>query len=370
MTRYELLLITLFFAVTTAGQADHPGHAENARLKIVFTGDIMGHDSQIASALASGGDRYSYRSCFQYLEPYFSGADLVIGNLEVTLAGPPYKGYPRFSSPDELADALLEAGFDILITANNHALDRGDAGLKRTLLQLDRRGILHTGTFRDSAFRQRYYPLLLEKSGIRIALLTYTYGTNGLKAKIPGMVNYIDTVLIRKDLQKASLAEPDLIILTIHWGTEYERTENNLQQEIARFAFDNGADAIIGSHPHVVQPVKGKGKGDLVVYSLGNFISNQRSRYRDGGIVFEMEVVKNTSGTRIARHAYLPVWVHKPVTKKGTFFTLVPAAIDSVTSATLQLSQEDFIRMRRFLTDTRMHLWGVEEAEPSWMDQP
>lgn len=342
---------------------------QTSSLKLLFTGDIMGHDSQIASALAQGGDRHDYRPCFQYLEPYFNQADLVIGNLEVTLAGPPYKGYPHFSSPDALADALLEAGFDVLLTANNHALDRGDAGVQRTIQQLRSRGILQTGTFRDGRHRELYYPLVLEKNGIRIALLNYTYGTNGLKADNPVAVNYIDTALIREDLLKASLAEPDLTILTVHWGNEYERMENSRQQELGRFAFNNGADVIVGSHPHVVQPVKGVGRGNLVAYSLGNFISNQRPRYRDGGIVFEMEVVKDDAGTRVARHGYLPVWVHKPNTEKGPLFSLVPAAIDSVNYATMDLSPDDLILMRRFLSDTRMHLWGVDEVEPLWMDQ-
>ncbi|HER08900.1 MAG TPA: CapA family protein [Bacteroides sp.] len=386
MRRCLFLLILPGFVTVSAGQADpvRAGQAEAVSgmredsladpisqrntLKLLFTGDIMGHDSQIASALAHGGDRHDYRPCFQYLEPYFTGADLVIGNLEVTLAGPPYKGYPQFSSPDELADALLEAGFDVLITANNHALDRGDAGLQRTLGVLDHLGILHTGTFRDAGERERYYPLVLEKNGIRIALLNYTYGTNGLKAENPVAVNYIDTARIRTDLQKAALASPDLTILTLHWGNEYERSENSSQRELARFALANGADAIIGSHPHVVQPVNGKGKGELVAYSLGNFISNQRPRYRDGGIVFEMEVIKDAADTRIARHAYLPVWVHKPQTEKGTLFTLVPAAVDSAVSSALDVSREDYIHLKRFHTDTRMHLWGVGEVEPSWLD--
>jgi poly-gamma-glutamate synthesis protein (capsule biosynthesis protein) len=294
----------------------------------------------------------------------------VIGNLEVTLAGPPFKGYPRFSSPDELADALLEAGFDILITANNHALDRGDAGLERTIHQLKKRGILQTGTFTDSASRQRYYPLLLEKNGIRIALLNYTYGTNGLKSENRFAVNYIDTAQIRKDLEKASMAEPDMVLLTMHWGTEYERMENSIQQQLARFALDHGADAVIGSHPHVIQPVKGEGKGNLVVYSLGNFISNQRPRYRNGGIALEMELVKGPGSTRIVQHAYLPVWVHKPVTKKGALFTLVPAAINPDHFPELMFSTEDRLSMRQFLTDTRIHLGNVKEVEPVWMDQP
>ncbi len=179
--------------VHPAGQTGPETMQGTSRLKLVFTGDIMGHDTQIASALATGKSGYDYQPCFQYLAPYLQDADLVIGNLEVTLAGPPYKGYPQFSSPDELADALKTAGFHILVTANNHALDRGRSGLERTLGQLDARGILHTGTFTDDRSRSLTYPLVVEKNGIRIALLNYTYGTNGLKVKPPSIVNRIDT---------------------------------------------------------------------------------------------------------------------------------------------------------------------------------
>ena len=273
--------------------------AQETRLKLVFTGDIMGHDTQIASALATGEEGYDYNPCFQYLKPYFDDADIVIGNLEVTFAGPPYKGYPQFSSPDELADALQEAGFDILITANNHALDRKQDGLERTLEQLDQRGILHTGSFTDPVARSLHYPLVVENNGIRLALLNYTYGTNGLKVPPPSIVNRIDTLQIRQDLLRAATAEPDFILVTMHWGEEYQRTENSTQREVAAFLFRNGADAIIGSHPHVVQPIRGEGKGNLVAYSVGNFISNQRPRYRDGGIAFELELVKRVKGERV-----------------------------------------------------------------------
>ncbi len=157
MIRNWFVFVFLFFSLSAAAQEasvatqEASVAAQEARLKLVFTGDIMGHDTQIASALASGETGYDYHPCFQYLKPYFDDADIVIGNLEVTFAGPPYKGYPQFSSPDALADALKESGFDILVTANNHALDRRQSGLERTLEQLDQRGILHTGTFTDSA---------------------------------------------------------------------------------------------------------------------------------------------------------------------------------------------------------------------------
>ena len=355
-----LLLLAAWLSVQVAAQ-------ERNRLKLIFTGDIMGHDTQIESALITGQPDYDYQPCFQYLEPYFSSADITIGNLEVTLAGPPYKGYPQFSSPDELATALKKAGFDILITANNHALDRQKSGLERTLRQLDNQGIIHTGTFRDPMQRNLTYPLVVEKNGIRIALLNYTYGTNGIKVESPNIVNFIDTAMIRQDLHKASRAEPDLTIVTMHWGKEYELTENRLQQNLASFAFRNGADAIIGSHPHVVQPVHGNKKGDLIVYSLGNLISNQRSRYRDGGIAFEMELMKTGGITEITGQAYLPVWVYKPKTKKGILFTLVPASLDSISTDALGMPADDRIRMKQFLMDTRSNLSDLREVVPSWM---
>lgn len=330
----------------------------------------MGHDTQIASALATGNPGYDYNPCFQYLKPYLNDADLVVGNLEVTFGGPPYKGYPQFSSPDELADALKEAGFDILITANNHALDRRQAGLERTLHELDRRGLLHTGTFADSSEHALFYPLVVEKHGIRIALLNYTYGTNGLKVPRPSIINRIDTALIHRDLIKAASAQPDFILVTMHWGNEYQLTESSYQRKLAEFLFAHGADAIIGSHPHVVQPIRGEGKGNLVAFSVGNLISNQRNRYRDGGIAFELELVKGAEGADIARFAYLPLWVYKPITKKGTMFTLVPASVDPALLQGFQMSANDSTKMSQFLKDTRTHLKGNQEVEPYWLQQP
>ncbi len=333
--------------------------AQEKRLRVLFTGDIMGHDSQIASTLATGEPGYDYKPCFRYIRPYFQEADLVVGNLEVTLAGPPYKGYPHFSSPDELADALQWAGFDLLLTANNHALDREAAGLARTINQLDNRGLFHTGTFTGPEQRKRYYPLVLEKNGIRIALLNYTYGTNGLKVRPPFMINRIDTVLMRQDLQKAVTAGPDFIVVTMHWGDEYQINESHQQRKLASFLFRHGADAIIGSHPHVVQPIREDGNGHLVVYSMGNFISNQRERYRNGGIAVELELVKRADGTAIHSYNYLPVWVWKPVTKKGTVFTLVPAMMDPFSISEPEMSATDRGDMIRFLEDTRLRLGDV-----------
>src|SRR5690606_1749038 len=156
---------------------------DTTRLSMVFLGDIMQHDSQIADAWDAERGVYDYRPCFQYIKRYTQSADLAVGNLEVTLAGKPYKGYPQFSAPDELLVALKDIGMDVIVTANNHSVDRGKGGLERTIALLDSFGIAHTGTFRNPAEKERDYPLIVEKEGFRIALLTYTYGTNGLPVR-------------------------------------------------------------------------------------------------------------------------------------------------------------------------------------------
>ena len=334
--------------------------AQQSELKLVFAGDIMGHDTQIASALATGEPGYDYKPCFEYLRPYLQEADLVIGNLEVTFAGEPYKGYPAFSSPDKLAAALKWAGFDILVNANNHALDRGQKGLVRTIEVLGRQELVQTGTFSDPESRASYYPLIVGLKGMRIALLNYTYGTNGIKDRPPAIVNRIDKEQIREDILKAQKAQPDFILVTMHWGNEYQLSESREQEELASYLFKLGADAVIGSHPHVVQPIRGEGSGELVVYSMGNLISNQRKRHRDGGILFELVLSKEKH--QISSHAYLPVWVWKPATKKGTRFTLVPANLDPASDLLSSMSPEDRYKMELFLEDTRLRLKGCREV--------
>ena len=357
----KAILISSLFIFNAVHAQEHPG------LKLIFTGDIMGHDSQIASALETGKKGYDYDPCFALLKPYISSADISIGNLELTLAGPPYKGYPRFSSPDELGEALSNAGFDVLLTANNHALDRNKQGLERTIEQLDEKGIIHIGTYANEYQRAASYPLILEKNGIRLALLNYTYGTNGLKVETPNIVNYIDKEQIATDLEKATKAEPDFTIVTLHWGKEYELTENKDQQALADYILSHGADAIIGSHPHVVQPITASQSGEIIVYSMGNFISNQRSRYRDGGISVELELEKSKQGTFIRRHAYLPVWVYKRAVDNAVRFELVPASIDRSIADHLQMPEEDFRKMKTFLNDTRTQLRSHPEVEAYWM---
>lgn len=338
---------------------------DTARLKLVFAGDIMGHDSQIAASRTADG--YSYDTCFSVLEPYIKDADIAIANLEVTLAGPPFKGYPQFSSPDDLAVAARNSGFDLLLTANNHSLDRRKSGMERTIDVLDTLNIIRTGTFKDDEQRKKEYPLIIEKNNIRLAILNYTYGTNGIPSQEPNVVNLIDREQIKADLEKARTAEPDYTLVTIHWGLEYQREESEQQRELARFIAENGADAIIGSHPHVVQPVKEIESGEkstLVVYSLGNFISNQRKRYTDGGILFEMTLEK-TDTTMLADYGYLPVWVYKaPANNGGKHFVLLPSNKDAdYYRSTFGISDTDLQKLKLFNDDTTEHLEYLEQRK-------
>jgi poly-gamma-glutamate capsule biosynthesis protein CapA/YwtB (metallophosphatase superfamily) len=344
--------------------------SDTSFIKIIFAGDIMGHDAQIVGAYNPETKKYDYESTFRYVKPYIENADIAVGNLEVTFAGPPFKGYPRFSSPDDLAVKAESAGFDILVNANNHALDRGKSGFLRTLDLLDSLNIIHTGTFRNSEERKLNYPLIFEKNNIRIALLNYTYGTNSLKADTPCIVNIIDTALIRQDLEKAKSAEPDYVVVIMHWGIEYERQENEFQKKLAGFMLDKGADAVIGSHPHVIQPVEiyypnesDSADINIIVYSLGNFVSNQREQYRDGGIIFELMLAKSSSGTGIHDYRYLPAWVYKEYNKGDINFYIIPVMLYYENESFFNFSDHDKYKINRFYNDTKGLLKNISESQ-------
>ena len=323
----------------------------------------MGHDGQIKSAWDPKTNSYQYDTCFSMIKELVSSADIALLNLEVTLAGEPYKGYPQFSSPDEIALAAKRAGFDIFITANNHSLDGGKKGLERTIDVLDKNGIIRTGTFKDSLQRAIEYPLIIEKNNIRLAILNNTYGTNGLVVRPPNIVNYIDTAVIMRDLVKAKLAEPDFILMTLHWGLEYQREENKQQRDLADFLLKNGVDAIIGSHPHVIQPIRKYYKNisdstsyNLVVYSLGNFISNQGDRYRDGGLMVEIELQKAET-TKVMDMLTHPVFVYKPPKLHGgNHFVLLPTNEWENMIDIFNMPEADQMYFNTFREDTRDHL--------------
>lgn len=319
----RIVLFSVFFMVMLA----QAGAQDTTRISLLFLGDIMQHDSQIQAAWKADTKRYDYSECFQFIKPFIREADLAIGNLELTLAGPPFKGYPQFSAPDNLAFTLRDVGMDALVTANNHSVDRGKQGIERTLDMLDSLGIPHTGTFRDTVERMNESPLMLYKNGFRIALLNYTYGTNGIRVPRPTIVNPIDTALIRKDMQAAKMQSPDAIIVFVHWGLEYQRQPSADQRRVAAFCFRQGATLVIGSHPHVLQPMEWDTTANhAVVYSLGNFVSGQRDRYKNGGAMMRVELMKtgndSVSTTRLTDVRYVLEWVYRTADAQRDYYVL------------------------------------------------
>ena len=348
---------------------------DTLNLSLLFVGDIMQHESQMKAAYNPLLDTYEYTPCFQWVKPILSSADLTIGNLELTLGGKPYSGYPQFSAPDELLGAIRDAGFDVLVTANNHSVDRGSRGLERTIQLLDSIGLEHTGTFRDTLEWLNQNPLVVIRSGFRLSILNYTYGTNGIPVRKPNQVNHIDTARIKSDLQRAAAQHTDASIVFFHWGEEYKSMPNERQQQVAAFCLRNGAKVVIGSHPHVIQPMEwDREKDQVVVYSLGNFISGQRTRYRNGGAMFHLNLRKvvqadGASKTSVNDAAYSLVWVNRtsdarrafqlvPVLESGVDSTLVQSAIyrelmhEFVLDARTLLEKENKgVRERRKLPD-------------------
>jgi len=324
-------------------------------LTLLFLGDVMGHDSQIRSALQSDGVTYDYTSCFDYIRDYILSADLAIANLEVTLAGPPYKGYPRFSSPDALAAACKDAGIDVLVTANNHCVDRGKQGLVRTIKTLDSLKIPHTGTFLSYSDKKNNTPLVIEKNKFKIALINYTAETNEIPVPEPSFVNIVKVNKIKADIAKAKMIKPDVIILFLHWGIEKQNEPHAEQSALADICFKAGADIIIGSHPHVVQKsIMGShsGRKKFVAYSLGNFIANQKAPQTDGGQMIQLTLIKKDGITTLSKANYMLTWIYGPVVDMKKKFYVLPCK-DFENQPEFFAVPEYYNRMKTFIDASR-----------------
>ena len=256
--RMRHTLACLLFAAVCCTPAGGPPRQRPAvpppqRVRMLFGGDVMQHLPQVEAARS--GEGFDYTPVFAALAPRMHAADLAVVNLETTLTrSGRYTGYPLFRSPAELADALRGAGVDVALLANNHCCDGGAEGIRTTIRELDRCGIRHTGVFADSADYRRNHPLRIEHCGLRIALVNYTYGTNGMPVPAGSVVNRIDTVRMAADLAAVRREGADFIVACMHWGNEYERRENASQRTLAAFLRRHGADVVVGGHPHVVQP--------------------------------------------------------------------------------------------------------------------
>ena len=349
-----------------ADTADVGSQPEKRRISLLFAGDLMQHGPQIKAALQKDGT-YNYDECFDRVKEEIERADVAIGNFEVTLGGKPYTGYPQFRAPDEYLQACIDAGFDILLTANNHCMDSYRQGLERTILTMDSMGVQHLGTYVDQAARDSTYPFLLEKNGFRIVLLNFTYDTNGIAIEAPSVVNLIDTVQILADLEKARAMLPHAIIALPHWGIEYQQLPSAQQRELAQWLLDNGVDHIIGGHPHVAQPLELSDDSlHLVAWSLGNVVSNQSKPNTYGGYMVRMELREGGDDTpygkaKLEDVAYMLYWVSRPNDNHFKHnYRILPIDVPDSELTGMERKQRHAIRssMRRLM---ERHTKGVRE---------
>ena len=299
---------------------------EDTNIRMAVIGDIMCHNSQYKDAYDSKTNTYDFSYVFKDIKEYINSADIAIGNLETTFAGKErgYSNYPRFNTPEQLAQNLKDFGIDVVSTANNHCMDTNYTGLVSTLKYLDEAGIAHTGT-NETAEKQDEI-LVKDVNGIKIAFLSFTYGTNGIA--IPSdksfAVNLIDQDLILKQIELAKEKNPDLICASMHWGIEYQLKQNSEQEKLKDLLFNNGVDIILGSHPHVLQPMEkqtitsedGTLKDCFVIYSLGNFMSGQTKENTRNSIILNIDITKSgeTGQIKLSNIEYIPIYMYKSTT--------------------------------------------------------
>ena len=264
-------------------------------------GDILIHDWVYEDAF--NGKTYDFNPMFAGVKHILEQPDILLANQETILGGVEIglSSYPTFNSPQEVGDALIENGVDIVSTANNHSLDRGAKNLIRSLDYMDKIKLPYVGTYRS--FEEQQNLRILEKDGVKVGYLSYTYGTNGIP--VPEgkeyLVNLIDKDKMAEEISRMKEAA-DVIVMSIHWGNEYIRFPNNIQKDLAQFLTDEGVDIIFGHHPHVLQPMEWlydeNQEATLVVYSLGNFLSGQNTQWRDIGGMATVEVTKKLIGNK------------------------------------------------------------------------
>ena len=307
------------------------------KISISAAGDIMFHDDQLESAYDEQNDTYDFTSVFADVEPIFSKADLALANFETTMAGPDegegYRGYPTFNSPDETIDAIKTSGINILTTANNHALDTGSEGLKRTVEIIRDKGLTSVGTY-DEAPDSRVH--MEDVKGIKIAILSYTEMINDLGLQttnddLSDMINLMDEDLIKEDIEEAKSLDADLIISFVHWGEEYVEELTDSQEKFADLMTEEGVDIILGSHPHIIQPsgfLEVDGNQSYIIYSMGNFVSNQRletvdNELTEDGVIVNLDIEKDheTSETTVENVDYVPTWVYRDKEEDDSTYT-------------------------------------------------
>lgn len=358
MTLNTILILLLSLLGPTRGGQE---------INLLFAGDAMQHGPQIRAARQADGS-FDYTECLKLLEDEISAADYAVVNLECPLGGEPYNGYPAFSAPDAFAAQLRQSGFDLLLTANNHCLDRRDAGLRRTITALDAMQITHTGTFVSKEARNELSPLIANVRGVKIAMLSYTYGTNGIPVQGSVVVNYIDRKVIGADIDRARLLGAGIICVNLHWGEEYRLLPVESQKSLAEWLIEEkGVDLIIGGHPHVIEPMQIRhsrrfDKDVLLVYSLGNFISNQNGDDSRGGAMVMVTLGVDNGKATAMKARYRLFFCQKPAGKADNY-RLIPSHRHDCVRRDSRPAFDRFMRNARHIFSA--HNINVDEAPDS-----
>jgi poly-gamma-glutamate synthesis protein (capsule biosynthesis protein) len=309
MTKFRTILpMLILFILFSAAAA---GGDETIRARAVFVGDIMVHKEQLSAAW--NGTSWDFKPQIRRTLPLFWDS-LAIGNLETVFAGKDKKfsGYPTFNTPDELTDALNYLGIDIVTLANNHILDKGLDAAARTTKILDDAGIFWTGLASQDDPDE---PLVVEYAGLRWGFVNYTYGSNIRRTAASSddlVLNYISDSAVISGLKRVATYSPDVMVACLHWGNEYHHTPARRQRDVAALCIENGADIVIGTHPHVLQPIEitSSDRYAVVAYSLGNFVSYQRTKPRERSVVLAVDVEKKLGGRAVmTRVSAAPTWV-------------------------------------------------------------
>ena len=349
-----------------------PAEPDPITIHMAATGDIMCHLTNVKNAYNSSTKDYDFTNVFKNIANYTQNADITVGNLETTFAGSSrgYTGYPTFNTPEVLGKNLRDIGFDVICTANNHSMDKGYSGLESTLNFLDDYGLGHYGTARSAEEQDTI--LVKDVNGIKIAFLAYTYGTNGITVPKDKSycVNLIDKDLIKEHIALAKEQNVDVICVSMHWGAEYKLTPNSTQENLADFLFENGVDIILGSHPHVLEPMEkrtitledGTTKDGFVIYSLGNFVSGQIYANTKSTVILDIEITKNSDGKiSIGSIKYTPVYLYDAgsSSKSRSRYTLIDveqAIADYENNEKNAVSKSLYNTLKAELTSIKKHV--------------